>query len=55
MEAATEGGHRDLVIFFISKGARDWNYVMYSATEGGHRDLIDFFKRKMQTDNNCFP
>jgi len=49
MLGAAEGGHRDLVDFFISKGANDWNLAMYYAALGGHRDLVDFFKRKMQT------
>ena len=50
MKLAAKGGHRDLVDFFISKGADfwnkgadNWNRAMYYAAQGGHRDLVDFF------------
>ena len=46
MYYAAEGGHRDLVDFFISKGANNWNMAMYYAAERGHRDLVDFFISK---------
>ena len=43
MYYAAKGGHRDLVDFFIKKGAKDWNLGIYGATQGGHMDLINFF------------
>ena len=43
---AARGGHADLVVFFISKGASDWNLGMRGAAEGGHGDLVDFFISK---------
>ena len=46
MKLATQGGHRNLVDFFISKGANGWNGGMFYAAEGGHQDLIDFFISK---------
>jgi len=46
MIAAAESGHRDLVDFFIAKGADDWNEGMRKAVIGGHRDLVDFFITK---------
>ena len=44
------GGHRDIVDFFIVKGAWDWNGGMFWAAGGGHRDLVDFFIEKGATD-----
>ena len=42
MKLVAQGGHRNLVDFFISKGADKWNMGL-SGTEGGHRDLVNFF------------
>jgi hypothetical protein len=41
-----EGGHKELVDFFIEKGANDWDDGMYGAAEGGHKELVDFFIQK---------
>ena len=46
MYCAAFEGHKDLVDFFISKGANDWDWGMFSAAEGGHKDLVDFFISK---------
>ena len=46
MRNAARGGHQELVDFFISKGANDWNYGMYGAAQGGHKDLVIFFISK---------
>ena len=43
---AARGGHKDLVDFFISKGASWWDWGMYGAARGGHDDLVDFFISK---------
>ncbi len=40
---AAIGGHKNLVEFFIKKGANDWNWGMRGAAEGGHKDLVEFF------------
>ena len=40
---AAEGGHRDLINYFISKGADNWDLGMRGAAQGGHRDLVDKF------------
>ena len=48
MTVAALGGHKDLVDFFISKGANNWYQGMKGAAEGGHKDLVDFFKQKMK-------
>ena len=37
---AARGGHADLVVFFISKGASDWNLGMRGAAEGGHTATV---------------
>ena len=42
-----KGGHKDLVKFFISKGANGWVWGMAGAAEGGHNDLVEFFKTKL--------
>ena len=52
MECAARYGYRDLVDFFIEKGAHQWNWAMCSAAEGGHRDLVDFFIEKGANDWN---
>jgi hypothetical protein len=46
MKLAARGGHKDLVDFFIGKGATDWEVGMYGAAMGGHKDLVDFFIEK---------
>ena len=46
MVGAAEGGHQDLVDFFIQLGANDWNWGMYGASLGGHWALADFFTEK---------
>ena len=46
MRKAARGGDKDLVDFFISKGANDWNYGMFYAAQGGHKDLAEFFISK---------
>jgi len=53
MKLAARRGHRDLVDFFISKGARDWNWAMEGAAQGGHGDLVDFFISKGVDDRLC--
>ncbi len=45
---AARGGHKYLVEFFISKGANEFDWGMYSAAQGGHQDLVDFFKLKIE-------
>ena len=50
MEYAAKGGHRELVDFFISKGANDWNWAMAYATKGGHQELVDLFISKGAND-----
>lgn len=47
---AAEGGQKDLINFFIGKGANNWNLGMSYAAEGGHRDLVDFFIGKGAKD-----
>ncbi len=51
MEHAAIGGHKDLVDFFIAKGANDWNLGMRHAASGGHKDLVDFFVAKGVVEN----
>jgi len=47
---AAKGGHKDLVEFFISKGASEWDEGMWDAAQGGHKDLVDFFISKGASD-----
>jgi hypothetical protein len=47
MYKAAEGGHKELVDFFIEKGANKWNWGIYYATEGGHKEMINFFQQKL--------
>ena len=46
MSSSVQGGHKDLVEYFISKGANDWNWGMDRAAQGGHKDLVEFFISK---------
>ena len=46
LDRAAETGDRELVDFFISKGANDWDDALVMASEGGHKELVDFFISK---------
>ena len=46
MYDAAKGGHKELVEFFIERGAMYWNLGMFGASEGGHKELVDFFVKK---------
>jgi len=46
MEGAVKGGHKELVYFFIEKGACDWNRGMRAAATRGDKELVDFFIAK---------
>ena len=50
MWGAAEGGHQDIVEYFVAKGARDWDLGMSCAAKGGHRELVDYFVSKGATD-----
>ncbi len=52
MGNAARRNHKNLVDFFIKKGARDWNQGMVDATIGGHKVLVDFFIVKGAYDWN---
>ena len=43
MYSAAQGGHKELVEYFISKGANYWNDSMQSAMDNGHYDLVYYF------------
>jgi hypothetical protein len=49
---ASKQGHKDLVQFFIDKGANDWNWALSGASLGGHKDLVEFFINKGANDWN---
>ena len=49
MKGAARGGHIDLVKFFISKGARNWDYGIHGAAKGGHVEIVKFFVEKGAT------
>jgi hypothetical protein len=38
--------YKNLIDFFIEKGANLWNMGMYGAARGGHKELVDFFIEK---------
>ena len=46
---ATYGDHKDLVEFFISKGANSWQLSIEAADEQEHYDLVDFLQEKMDS------
>jgi hypothetical protein len=43
LRESSKTGHKDLVHFFIDKGANDWNEGLEGASQGGHKDLVQFF------------
>ena len=44
---AAKAGDVDLVLYFVSQGANDWDSGMYWAICGGHEKLVEFFNSKM--------
>ena len=52
MKLVAQGGHQDLVDFFISEGADNWDWGMQVAARGGHQELVDFFISKGARDWN---
>jgi hypothetical protein len=40
LEGASKGGHKDLIEFFIDKGAYDLNRGLYGASFGGYNNLV---------------
>ena len=52
MYGAAGGGNKELVEFFIHKGAWDWNWGMRGAAEGGYKELVDLFVKKGANDWN---
>ena len=46
LSAAAEGGQKDLIDFFIKKGANNWNDEMKNATVDD-KNLVDFFIKKV--------
>jgi len=46
LEGASEGDHKELVDFFISKGA-SLSYGLIGAARGGHKNLLNFFLPKV--------
>jgi hypothetical protein len=50
MIKVSEKGDKDLVRFFIQKGANNWDWGMYVAARGGHRGLVEFFIEKDAKD-----
>lgn len=54
LEGAARGGHRDLIDYFISKGAQDWYWGAEGARIGGHQDLIEFFHAKIKSKKDTF-
>ena len=43
LRAAAKGGNKELIKFFIDRGANRWNMGLQGAVAGNHRELIDYF------------
>ncbi len=43
---AAQGNHKDLVDFFISKGANNWDKSLVESVKHNQKDMIDFFISK---------
>ena len=52
LEGACQGGHENLVLFMIEKGATAWNRGLYCACQGGHKDLALLMIKKGADDLN---
>ena len=46
MSISAKYGDKDLVDFFITKGADDWNWGIDGAAKCGHKELVEFFIAK---------
>lgn len=46
LAGASTGGHMDIVLLMISKGANDWDSGFCGARESGHVDLVHFMIEK---------
>jgi len=44
---------KDLVLYFVSQGANDWNWGMCGAACGGHLDLVLYFVSQRANDWNA--
>jgi len=47
MRSATRRGHKNLVGFFIEKGANDWTNALVDAEIFDHEKLATFFRNKL--------
>ena len=52
MLGAAEGGHKDLVDFFISQGANNWKLGLSYAKKSGNPEIIKFFEEKLKNKTN---
>jgi hypothetical protein len=52
LEEAAKNGHVDLVEYFVSQGANDWNLGMSGAALGGHMHLVKYFVSRGANDWN---
>ena len=48
MTCAAEGGHMDLVEYFVGNGASNWNWGKANAEKWGYLDLVGYFERKLE-------
>lgn len=53
MRGAAEGGHEDLVKYYISGRADDWEGGLESAVRGKHINLVKFFLAKMVDEEDA--
>ena len=51
---AAQGGHVDLMKFFIQKGADELRSSLYAAALGGHKDAIDYLISQRTDLNETF-
>jgi hypothetical protein len=52
MYTAAENGHMHMILFFIDKGAKDWNGCMQSAAKSGNLDIVQFFMDKDKDEDD---
>ena len=48
VSTAVKGGNKDLVDFFIGKGANNWNVGIKIAVYGNCKELVELFTIKME-------
>ena len=42
MVCAAQSGHKEMVEYFVSRGANDFNWAMRYAAQNGHKEMVEY-------------